>query len=102
MSGFLQVIPNEGFIIHAVPADRERVGVWNQIARGGTMCRRVRGRDSQGYPNLRLQFANWATDKVTAKPFSRNAEDFHIEPWSARRICEHCAKKVAAAEVSAE
>jgi hypothetical protein len=93
MSGFLQVVPRDGFIIHAVPADRRRSGLWGQYIWGPPVCKRIRGRDNQGLPNLRLQFADWANDKETAKPFSRNPEDFNLTSGS-RRICGHCAKHI--------
>jgi hypothetical protein len=93
MSGFLQVVPDNGYIIHAVPADRQRAGFNEQFAFGPPVCRRIRGRDGQAFPNLRVQFKDYANDKTAVKPFSRNPEDFDINR-SSRRICSHCAKHI--------
>lgn len=60
---FWQVIPDNGYILHAVRAEffngahRQRFGLWGNLVGGPTACRKVRGKDSQGYPSLRLLFS---------------------------------------------
>lgn len=88
MSGFLQAVPSDGFIIHAVPADRQRSGLWGQYIFGPPVCKRIRGRDNQGFPNLHVQRTREGA--VRDKPFSRNPEDFDLSRAS-RRICSGCA-----------
>lgn len=98
MSEYLQVVSDNGYIIHAVPAGTSRHGRWKNYVGARTLCKKLRGRDAQASPNLRLQFADWANDKETAKPFSRNPDDFDLQTWSARKICPDCCRVVLAKE----
>lgn len=91
MTEYLQAVSTGGYIIHAVPADRPRHGLWDQYVMGTTACKKLRGRDAQGSPSLQLQFDRSSTDGRQAKPFSRNADDFEVTR-GARRICSDCAR----------
>lgn len=119
---FWQVIPDNGYILHAVRATfadggtRERYGLYRNLTRGPTACRKVKGRDSQGFASLRLQFTEEETARVRSqfadadlidmfdqripKEFTRTWADFDSSLWKgddrtgAKRICGECATAV--------
>lgn len=68
MNKFWQVVPDSGYIMHAVRghfADgrtRQRYGVWSHLTYGPTICGRIIGRDSVGMPTLRLSYEKVLTD----------------------------------------
>lgn len=114
---FWQVIPDNGYILHAVRATfadggtRERYGLYRNLTRGPTACRKVKGRDAQGFASLRLQFTEEETarvrsqfadadlidrfDQLVPKEFTRKWEDFDaLQLGQERRICGECATEV--------
>lgn len=124
---FWQVIPDNGYILHAVLGERTdphgqrfgrpRHGLWGNLVTGPTACRKVRGRDSQRFPSLRLQFSEEEEARVrritstdltkldrlnlrVPKEFTRTWADFDSSLWKgddrtgAKRICGECATAV--------
>lgn len=57
---FVQVRPDNGYLIHAVPASAEALTIGNRDiqrwSKHGTICHKIQTLDAQRYPNLSFQF----------------------------------------------
>jgi len=91
MSEFVQVRPDNGYLIHAVSADAEAFHTASNQPRWsmkGVLCRKIQGRDAQRFPNLtfllrdgeRIPFTQEELQRAGMPPFCTTCSDRVI--WS--------------------
>lgn len=86
---FVQVRPDNGYLIHAVPADSEAYHTASNRPRWskkGVLCRKIQGRDAQRFPNLTF-LLNQEGERMPFDAFLLNITD--------RPVCKTCAQRVA-------
>lgn len=91
---FIQVKPGNGYLIHAVPADVERLnlGTYKAFwANGRVLCGGIKTLNAQRLPNLNIQFDR------TVPLYGSQALPFTADMLltADRPICITCAKRVA-------
>lgn len=85
---FVQVKPDNGYLIHAVPADAEAyqtsIGT-ERWSKKGVLCRKIQGRDAQRFPSL-----TFLRDK------NGNKLPFTATMWNEAEVpvCKVCASRV--------
>jgi hypothetical protein len=89
MSGFWQVISQQGFKVHAVPENSPRDGSFGRLTGRKPVCGKVVGRNSWCMPTLFIQFEGPIRDEKI-KPFPIDSSDI-------RHVCKSCAEIVKAA-----
>lgn len=87
---FVQVKPDNGYLIHAVRADAPDMEDFGRFSyrwsKHGPICRKIQVRDAQRLPNLSFQF----DENRNKKPFD---EAFVLET-SETKLCKYCTARV--------
>lgn len=93
---FVQVRPDNGYLIHAVPASAEALTIGNsdiqRWSKHGTICHKIQTLDAQRYPNLSFQFDR---EKLKQLEYVRLPFTATMLQTADKPICITCAKRVA-------
>lgn len=92
---FVQVRPDNGYLIHAVPASAEAIEMFNgkpRWSRHGTICHKIQTRDAQRLPSLSFQFdrEKWTLGEYVRLPF----DQAFILSDDAPAFCKTCSQRV--------
>jgi len=91
---FIQVRPGNGYLIHAVPADAERLdlGAFKAFwVNGRVLCGKIKTYDAQRMPNLKIQFDR-TVPLYGAKPLPFTLEELRREDMPP--FCTKCSDRV--------
>lgn len=95
---FVQVRPDNGYLIHAVPASAKAVEMPNGIerwSRHGPICHKIQTRDAQRLPNLSFQFDR---EKLHQREYVRLPFDKALidadEYVLPHKLCKTCKQRV--------
>jgi hypothetical protein len=72
---FVQVRPDNGYLIHAVPADSEAYHTASNQPRWskkGVICRKIQGRDAQRFPSLTFRLRDGERIPFTREELQRD------------------------------